>query len=192
MKRIIFTNPTAQKIYDDYFNRVNRCVSILSANDQLEMMMELNSHIYEATNAASPANEVEVLVDTLEKLGAPEDVLQPVIAHKKVREATRSFNPKHIVQALYLNISNGAGYFVFAVVYLLIIAFGILIVLKLVSPTHTGLFIKDDHFVAFGFKTDLPSGVTELLGNWFIATVIVLMGAFYFLNTLLFRLLKGK
>jgi len=192
MKRIIFTNPTAQKIYDDYFNRVKRCVSILSANDQLEMMMEFNSHIYEATSAATPSNEVDVLVNTLEKLGAPEEVLQPVIAHKKVKQATRSFNPKHIIQALYLNISNGAGYFVFAVVYMLIIALGILIVLKLISPAHTGLFIQDDRFIAFGYRTDLPSNVTELLGNWFIATVIMLMGAFYFLNTLLFRLLKGK
>ena len=192
MKRIIFKQNTAQKIYDDYFKRVNRCISILSADDQLDLLMELNSHVYEATHSASAENEINVLVDALQKLGAPEEVLQPVVAHKKAQQAGRSFNPRHIIQALYLNISNGAGYFIFAMIYLLIVAFGFLIVIKLISPAHTGLFIKDDHFFAFGYTTNLPDHITELLGNWFIITVITLMAAFYFLNTLLFRLLKGK
>jgi uncharacterized membrane protein len=192
MKRIIFKQNTAQKIYDDYFKRVNRCISILSADDQLDMLMELNSHVYEATHTASPENEIDVLMDVLQKLGAPEEVLQPVVAHKKAQQAGRSFNPRHIIQALYLNIFNGAGYFIFTMIYLLIVAFGFLIVIKLVSPAHTGLFIRDGHFFAFGYTTNLPDRVTELLGNWFIITVIALMAAFYFLNTLLFRLLKGK
>jgi len=192
MKRIIFTNPTAQRIYDDYFKRVSRCVRILAKDDQHEIMMEFNSHVYEATHGALPADEVDVLMDALEKLGAPEEVLQPAIAHKKVKQATRSFNPKHIIQALYLNITNGIGYLIFGLVYLLIIAFGFLIFAKLIFPKHTGLFIKDDHFLAFGFTTDLPAGNTELLGNWFIVTILALMLVFYFLNTVLFRLLKGK
>jgi uncharacterized membrane protein len=156
------------------------------------MLMELNSHVYEATHTAPPENEVDVLMDVLEKLGAPEEVLQPVVAHKKAQQAGRSFNPRHIIQALYLNISNGVGYIIFAIIYVLIVIFGLLIAIKLISPTHTGLFIKDGHFFAFGYTTILPDRVTELLGNWFIITVIALMGAFYFLNTLLFRLLKGR
>lgn len=72
--------------------------------------MELNSHIYEATHSDTPSTEVEVLVDTIEKLGPPEETLQPVVAHKKNQQALRSFNPGHIIQALYLNISNGIGY----------------------------------------------------------------------------------
>jgi hypothetical protein len=192
MKRIIFTNPTAQKIYGDYFKRVSRCINILSEDDQREMLMEINSHVYEATHTALPENEIDVLMDTFEKLGAPEEVLQPLVAYKKIQQATRSFNPKHIIQALYLNIFNGIGYFILAMVYLLILALGSLIVIKLISPSHTGLFVKDDHFFVFGYTTNLPAGVNELLGNWFIITVIVLMTLFYFLNTLLFRLLKGK
>ena len=71
MKRIIFTNPTAQKLYDDYFARVTRCVSILSPADQQELLMELNSHVYEATHRGIAGNEVDILVDALDKLDYP-------------------------------------------------------------------------------------------------------------------------
>ncbi len=192
MKRITFNNPTAQKIYDDYFKRVRRCVSILPESDQLEMIMELNSHIYEATQGAAPANEVEVLVNTIENLGMPEEVLAPAVADKKVKQATRSFNPKHIFQALYLNIFNGVGYVLFALVYLLIISFGFLILFKLIYPAHTGFFTGSGHVFFFGFMAEIPVGVKEQLGNWFFITDITLMAVLYFLNTLLFRLLKGK
>lgn len=192
MKRIIFTNPTAQKMYDNYFARVSRCIKILSATDQQELLMELNSHVYEATHRGIAGSEVEILVDALEQLGAPEMVLQPTVAYKKVQQAGRSFNPKHILQALYLNIANGAGFFVIGMIYLLILAFGSLAIIKLISPSHTGLFLQNGHLFAFGYTSNLPDGFTELLGNWFIAVVIGLMSVFYFLNTLLFRLLKKR
>jgi len=190
MKRIVFNNPTAQKIYDDYFKRVSRCIHVLSADDQRELMMELNSHIYEATHMATPQTEVDILVDTIEKLGPPEETLQPVVAHKKTQQAIRSFNPGHVIQALYLNFSNGVGYVILSCIYLLITAMGILVVLKLISPSHTGLFMYNGHFLAFGFTTVLRAGNSELLGSWFIPTVFAIMVILYFLNTFLFRLLK--
>lgn len=192
MKRIIFTNTSAQKIYDDYLKRAERVTSILAPADQLEIMMEINSHIYEATHGVLANHEVEQLLDTLEKLGAPEEVLQPLVANKKVVQATKSFRPRHIMQALYLNINNGAGFIIFGVIYLLIIMLGILIPLKLIYPEKTGLFIRNDHFFGFGYVTELKPGLTELLGNWFILVIVFLMGAFYFLNTLLFRLLRKE
>ncbi len=192
MRRIIFTAPAAQKIYDDYIKRVNRCIRLLSADDQRDTLMEINSHIYEATNTAPAENEVEILVDTLEKLGAPEEVLQPLVAYKKAQQATRTFNPVHIMQAMRLNIANGAAYSILVLFYLLSVSFCILIILKIIYPSHTGLFIKNDKFFAFGFTTELPGGLHELLGQLFIPVVILLMGIFYFLNTLLFRLLKKE
>ena len=192
MKRIIFANPAAQKMFDDYFARVTRCVNILSATDQQELLMELNSHVYEATHRGITGNEVDILVDVLDKLGAPEMVLQPTVAYKKVQQAGRSFKPKHILQALYLNIANGAGFFIIGIIYLVILAFGSLAIIKLISPGHTGLFLQNGRLFVLGYTSNLPDGLTELLGNWFIAVVILLMGVFYFLNTLLFRLLKKR
>jgi uncharacterized membrane protein len=192
MKKLDFSNPTAQKIYDDYFNRVIRCTRTLPAVDQREIMMEINSHIYEATQTATPQTEVEVLVNALQNFGAPEEVLQPLVADKKVKQATRTFNPRHIIQALYLNISNGVGFVIVAILYLLITTLGISIIVKLFYPSHTGLFIGRGHLFGLGFMADLPPGAIELLGNWYIPVVGVMMVVFYFLNTLLFRLLKRK
>jgi hypothetical protein len=163
---------------------------MLSEDDQRELLMELNSHIYEATHTAAPQNEVEILVDTIEKLGPPEETLQPVVAHKKTQQAIRTFNPGHVTQALYLNISNGIGYVILSCIYLLITAMGILVVLKLIYPSHTGLFTYNGHFLAFGFTTVLRAGNSELLGPWFIPAVFAIMVVLYFLNTFLFRLLK--
>ena len=50
----------------------------------------------------------------------------------------------------------------------------------------------DGHFFGFGFMAGFPSGTTELLGNWFIPVVGGSMVVFYFLITLLLRLLKRK
>jgi hypothetical protein len=192
MKKLDFSNPTAQKIYDDYFSRVIRCSRTLTADDQLEIIMEVNSHIYEATQNATPQTEVEVLVNALQNFGAPEEVLQPLVADKKVKQATRTFNPRHIIQALYLNISNGIGFVMVGILYLFITTLGISIIVKLIYPSHTGLFIGKGHLFGFGFVADLPPGATELLGNWYIPVVGLSIVFFYFLNTLLFRLLKRK
>jgi len=125
------------------------------------------------------------------------------VAYHKAQQAGRTFNPKHIVQALSLNIFNGAAYVIMGVVYLLILASGSLIVLKLLYPAHTGLFIGSNSFSTtgiftgsgrffFGYSPQPLMGVSEVLGNWFILTVIGLMLLFYFLNTLLFRLVKKR
>ena len=107
-----------------------------------------------------------------------------------MQQAIRSFNPRHVLQALYLNISNGIIYGVFGFIYLVIAAMSILVVLKLIYPSHTGLFVREGRFRAFGFTTELPIGNAEILGDWFIPTVITIMIFAYLLNTLLFRLLK--
>ncbi len=192
MKRIVFSSPTAQKVYDDYFKRVKRCIRILSESDQREMMMEINSHIYEATHSAIPVNEVRELVDALENLGAPEEVLLPLVASRKVKQASYSFNPKHIFQALYLNISHGLGFLIVALGYLFALCFGSLALFKMISPAHTGLFLKNGQFFFFGFSGTLPGGLTEVLGYWIIPIVLAVMAALYCLNTLLLRLLKRK
>ena len=53
MKNIEFKNPLSQRIYNDYLKRVKRNLALLSKNDQHEMMMEINSHIYESMEGLS-------------------------------------------------------------------------------------------------------------------------------------------
>ena len=191
MKNIELTSTTAQRIYKDYLKRVERCIAILSKEDKKEMLMEINSHIFEGMQRFPGNNETDNLLTVLEKLGAPEDFLKPVIADKKIAQAVRTFNPKDVLQALLLNFKNGIIFSVFAILYLLLFAFVFLIGAKLIFPTKTGLFFLDEKFQAFGFIQNID-GMNDVLGFWFIPLVIFLAIIFYLLITLLLRFTKKK
>ncbi|MEL6945663.1 MAG: hypothetical protein AAFO82_23655 [Bacteroidota bacterium] len=47
MQNINFESVSAQKIYDRYLKRVNRAATILNKEDRKDVMMEINSHIFE-------------------------------------------------------------------------------------------------------------------------------------------------
>jgi hypothetical protein len=89
-----------------------------------------------------------------------------------------------------LNIRNGVGYVMLSLIYLVIFAFGGLVLLKIIFPTHTGLFLHNGSFIEFGYNTQIPANATEIMGNQFIPFAITITIAAYFLNTLLFRWLK--
>jgi uncharacterized membrane protein len=190
MKRLTFENNTAQKIYDDYFKRATKYVNVLSPDDRSDILMELNSHIYEATHQTSAKNEVDTLVDTLESLGDPSEILKPQVAFRKARQAGRSFNPKHIFQALYLNLYNGGAYLLIAALYLLTVSFALLVIIKMIAPEHTGLFLNNGHPFAYGYTSANTSGLSELLGYWFIPMNAAFATLLYLLTTLIFRLRK--
>lgn len=99
MKNIELTSTTAQGIYNDYLKRVEKCITILSKEDKKELLMEINSHIFEGMQRFSDNNETDNLLTVLEKLGVPEEFLKPVIADKKIAQAVRTFNPKDVLQA---------------------------------------------------------------------------------------------
>ena len=191
MKSIEFKSASAQKLYDNYINRIARNLSILSEEDRLDLQMEINSHIYESMQEDIELEEVERLIDITGKLGEPEVFLAPMIAERKVAEAARTFNPRHVWQALKLNLSNGVMYSVLSLLYLLLSGFAFLIVAKLIAPENTGLFFQDQKFKAFGYISN-SVGTHEILGFWFIPLSILSAVIFYFFITLIFRFLKKK
>ena len=191
MKNIELTSTTSQRIYKDYLKRVEKCISILSKEDKKEMLMEINSHIFEGMQRFSDNNETDNLLTVLEKLGAPEEFLKPLIADKKMAQAVRTFNPKVVLQALLLNFKNGIIYSVFALLYLLLFVFVFFIAAKIIFPAKTGLFYLDDKFQAFGFIQNID-GMNDVLGFWFIPLVTLSAIIFYLLITLLLRFTKRK
>lgn len=191
MKNIEFKSISAQRIYNDYLKRVERTISILSEEDKLDMLMEINSHIYEAMQQGSNENEIDKLLTTTEKLGLPEVFLVPVVAEKKLIQAVRTFNPKHVWQALKLNISNGFGYIILSILYLGLGVFGFLIFTKLIAPSKTGLFYMNNEFKGFGFVSN-GDQMNEIFGFWFVPIAMAAAVIFYVLITLLLGLLKSK
>ena len=81
---IKFKQKASERIYTDYMKRIKRATASLSKINQDDIYMEFNSHIFEAIQHKSQANEIDSLLDIIEKLGAPEEVLKPLVADKKL------------------------------------------------------------------------------------------------------------
>lgn len=194
IERLKFQQSAAQRVYDDYMKRMQKTTKTLSKSDQEDVLMEFNSHIFEGMQNQSKDSEIDTLLDILDRLGTPEVVLKPMIADKKIEQATKTFNPIHIFKALVLNITNGISYIIFLFLYLLLLGFLYLIYAKLRYPSEVGMFFNDDSFMALGRVSAeklQSSGMTEVLGYGFIPVMILSILVFYFLITLLLRLKRS-
>lgn len=191
MKNVEFSSNIADRIYKDYLKRVEYNSKILSDEDKKEILMEINSHIYEGMQNTKGDNESDKLLTIIEKLGAPEDFMKPILAEKKINEATRTFKPKDVYMAIVLNLRNGIIYSVFALLYFLLTVFGLLIISKILFPTKTGLFYIGSEFHSFGFVMN-SAGMNEILGYWYYPIVVASAIIFYLIITLLFRFLRVK
>jgi hypothetical protein len=188
MNTIAFRSDAARRIYEDYLQRSRRVAAILSEQDRKDCLMELNSYIFEYLEDHKGQDEVEGLLNILERLGPPEVTLKEVVAYKKIDQAVSTFQPGHLLQALFLNLRNGTIYVVLAVMALSLSAFPVLMVMKLIYPEDTGCFVGDGWF-QLGW-IDGHEGQVEVLGNWFIPVMALLCVFFYFTIVYLLKLTK--
>lgn len=192
-KEIAFTSKNASRIYKDYVDRIQHVIKTLDKQNQLDILLEINSHIYESISQTveKKGEEVDTLLNVLEKLGQPEIFLKSLVAEKKLEEATQSFNPIKIAKALILNIGNGFSYIVFTILYLLLFAFLFLIVAKIIFPEDVGFFYRaHDIFILGIYKNSegMSYSQYEQLGNWFIPVMCAAMAVLYITLTLLLNL----
>lgn len=193
---IKFEEKASQRIYNDYMKRIKKATASLSKINQDDIYMEFNSHIYESIQHKNGTNEVDVLLDIIEKLGSPEEVLKPLVADKKLEQATKTFNPVHVFKALILNFTNGISYIFFFVLYLFLFGFVFLIFAKIFNPSLVGLYMKKDSFSVFVLgiinpEDQVKSQTYEVLGNWFIPVMLLSIVFFYFIITLLLKFKKS-
>jgi hypothetical protein len=201
MKAISFDTQSAQRVYNDYIQRCRKATSILSVKDREDVLLEINSHIYEYLSANNAKDQLETLLNVLERLGAPEETLKEIVAYKKIGQATLTFNPKHLIQALVLNLTNGVIYIVLFVLFLLELAFPVLIILKLIYPDQVGLYAKRNGGFLYGYISQSGSGgisvgfsnrveQTEILGSWFIPVTLLIAVVIYFGIIFLLKVVK--
>lgn len=191
IENIKFTEEASKRVYNDYMKRVRKAISSLSKQNQDDIYMEFNSHVFEAIQQKNGINEIDLLLDILENLGIPEEVLKSLVADKKLEQATETFNPIHVFKALVLNFTNGITYIIFFILYLLLFGFIFLIFAKIINPSEVGLFYKDSSIFVLGLSNNTnQAGIKEILGNWFIPVMLVSTVAFYFLITLLLKFKK--
>lgn len=191
IENIKFSQEASKRVYNDYMKRVKKMTSSLTKQNQDDIYMEFNSHIFEAIQQKNSFNEIDLLLDILEKLGIPEEVLKPLVADKKLEQATKTFNPIHVFKALVLNFTNGITYIIFFILYLLLFGFIFLIFAKIINPSEVGLFYKDSSCFVLGLSDNTNQvGIKEILGNCFIPVMLVSTVVFYFFITLLLKFKK--
>lgn len=189
-KEIQFTDRNVQRVYKNYINSVKNATKTLSQSDRNEVLMEFNSHIYESLKNNDNTSELDNLLNAIEKLGAPEEVLKPLIADKLLEKATKSFNPIDVFKALALNIGNGISYIIFAFLYFCLLGFIFLIFAKIKNGDKLGMYVKDGEFQAIGMLSN-STDYQEVLGNWFIPVMLLSTVVLYFFITLLLKLKKS-
>lgn len=192
MKEIEFQDPKATSLYRDYMSRLKIMLKTLSTDEQKDVLMEYNSHIYESLQKNVNLTEEKVLTKIISDLGSPEEVLKPLIAEKKLLQANRTANPIHIFNALTLNIFNGINYIISAILYMLVSLLALLCTAKIIIPGKVGLFYSSKGFKAFGIYLQNREGtdIREIAGVWFIPGALIATSIFYLLIILLLKLKK--
>ncbi|WP_300670183.1 hypothetical protein [Soonwooa sp.] len=192
-KEIEFADKNVKRIYKDYISRIENATKKLNYNNRQEILMEVNSHIFESfQNDNSESNDVEKLLNITERIGQPEIFLKELVAQKALEESTKTFNPISIFKALVLNLGNGFSYVLFFILYLLLFAFVFLIFAKIFDPENVGFFYKTKELFVLGKINSATKNYSqyEQLGNLFIPVMIVLTSISYVTITLLLKLKK--
>ena len=189
-KEIQFMDSNAQRVYRNYIQSIKNATKQLYAEDALEILMEFNSHLYESVQIKNSKSEIDNLLNAIDKLGAPEEVLKPLVADKMLDRATRSFKPTDIFKALFLNIGNGISYLIFGILYFFIGIFTLCIFLKIFIENRSGMFYSADIFF-IGYTDDQNILINEVVGNWFIPVMLLLNIALYFILTMALKLKRS-
>lgn len=187
-KKIELKDKNAQRVYDNYINSIRNVLKPILDSDRQEVLMEFNSHIYEHLQDNKSKLEIDALLNAIEKLGSPEEVLKPLIADKLLEKATKSFNPIQILKALLLNFTNGVSYIIFFLLYLSLGSFVFLIFAKLFS-SNVGMYFKEGKFQAIGLVKG-SSKYQEVLGYWFIPVMILVTVSLFIIITLFLKFKK--
>lgn len=169
-----FDTDVARRIWDDYIDRVDSVLSPLRASAREELVREIKAHLLESIREDSGHEEAERVLNATEKLGRPEEYLEPIVTNRMIEEGSTTYNPIWILKGLGRTLLRGAKATVlglgFGIGYLIALTITSLAVLKPIFPDHVGLFYAPGEGLrrlAFGFLND-PSARTEVLGYWVI------------------------
>lgn len=183
----------ARKVLDHYLRKLDRSVRTLPDAMQTDLRDEITSHIAESMEASTKATELDRLLDALDRLGDPEKFMRPMIADYRVEIATSTFNPRHMLRALAANLGAGVvrtfRYTLFSLLYLTLFSFVIMLIAKAIFPAHTGLFVVDQEFKAFGVVSDTQN-LTEVLGLWLYPILIAACFVEYMAISLLMKVTR--
>ncbi|WP_134090949.1 hypothetical protein [Olivibacter sp. XZL3] len=191
MQKISFTERNAQQVYEQFLSNVSNVIKDLPDKDRNEIVMEINSHIYEGMESMDNGSEIDRILSITSQLGDPHEFLKPIVTERQLDDALKKFKLGKILSIIYKKAKTSVNYAMFFILYLFSLCTFSLIFFKLFFPANTGLFYSGQRIKAFGFALNI-SGTTEVLGGWFYLVVIAIVSVFYGIITLLLRATRRR
>lgn len=177
----------AVRIWEDYKTRIERVLKPLPLFRREEILLEIQSHIWESIEHDTDASEAEKVLNAVQKLGQPEVYLQPIVGLKLLESAAHSFSPNVVAKSLLYMIGGSrvqsALVIVMSILYTVLFVLALMVCAKFFFPQNIGLFqpLSGDDYL-FGFITS-ETPLQDVLGYWFIPLGLLICGILYALIT---------
>lgn len=188
MNESVFRTKDARIIYNTYIEHAKDILVDLSSEDIIDIISEIDSHIFESYNAnSSIESEKERIEIVINKLGDPESYLKPIIVEKQLHYAVNKYNFMGIFKGICSIILTGSQYTILCLMYLFILAGGVVVIAKFLYPHNTGLFVDKGEFIGLGYISQINQEAVDLLGYWLIPIMIIAIILFYYLMTFILK-----
>lgn len=176
-----FTDPAANRLWEDYFARVNRLLTHSGA-DRKELLIDLEAHLADSLIANAQGTEMERLQCALARLGQPEEYLRPLLADDLIDRGTRTYAPLTIIRGLFHAVLAGLRRAAiacgFSLGYLCLAIFVAIAVLKPVWRDHVGVFQGENGTIRAGIFS-LSGSDHDMLGWWTTPIALLLAALVY-------------
>ncbi|WP_421784546.1 DUF1700 domain-containing protein [Hyphobacterium sp.] len=170
-----------------FLKRLEACLASLSAEERREIMDETRSHLEDCEREGSDS-----LSEALAGFGSPERYARGFLEDAQLRRALLSGMPGGLLIGLLARAGRSlvafAGFIIVSIGYLFAATFFLLVVVELILPAQTGLWIGPDvRPFALGVMAGdgPPPGTSEYLGV-LMAPAMALAGGITTVLTLLF------
>lgn len=190
---------SVKKIVDNYLAKLKNHLKGIKETDQDELIKEINSHIYESFKNDPTENEIDRILNVLNKLGEPVDVISRRMPKAMVEMGKEKKLPTYILAGvlialfgLPLGISGIAVLFSIIIVFFSLIftyfvtsialvvggLLGIIVsIARIVDPLFLENFLAVNHIniIGFHFANPVVEGIIGIFVCMIICTIGVLM-----------------
>lgn len=188
-------SPLAQKVWNNFDRELLHKLKPLPKGEQEDVRLEILSHLYESTAQGQGDTEEFRLIDAIERLGAPEEYLEPLISDILLNQKIANGYPLAVLQSLIASAKQGAFHTLATLVlgmgYFWIIMIFIMSVMHIGNP-DVGIWYYETGGLSLSFSAQ-PDGI-QWQPKWFSLIGITSSAfAYWTLNKLLrVLLIKSK
>jgi len=162
---------TAQQIWNNFDRELIHKLKLLPEEERTDIRLEILSHLYESTmDGASEETSTEdvSLINAIEKLGSPEEYIEPLIADILIYQKASKGHPVAILQGLKSSAKKGFFHTLATLIlgmgYFWVIMIFIMSVMHIINP-EIGIWYHDTGAISLSFEAQ--PNATQWQPEWF-------------------------